>query len=78
MSSTYFSKKFKKVTGFGFKEYVNNIRLKEASNLLLETKYSITNIALKCGFTDSNYFGDFFKKMKGVSPNKYRKNKGTI
>ncbi len=46
--------------------------------MLLNTNQSITEIAEKCGFNDSNYFGDAFRKVKGVSPNKYRKNKGIV
>ena len=78
MSSTYFSKKFKEVTGFGFKEYILNIRMKKACLLLLETKLSVTEIAYETGFNDSNYFGDVFKRIKGVSPLKYRKNREYI
>lgn len=73
MSPTYFSKKFKAVTGFGFKEYLSKVRLTQASKLLLETDCSITEIAYVCGYSDSNYFGDVFKKMKGISPLQYRK-----
>ncbi len=78
MSSTYFSKKFKEITGFGFKEYLLNLRIKKACELLLETKCSITEIAYEAGFNDSNYFGDVFKKNKGISPLQYRKNKEYI
>lgn len=74
MTPTYFSRKFKRVAGIGYKEYLNHVRLREAARLLLETDLSVTEIALACGFSDGNYFGDLFKKEKGISPRMYRKN----
>ncbi|MBQ9136960.1 MAG: AraC family transcriptional regulator [Lachnospiraceae bacterium] len=76
LSPTYFSKKFKLLTGMGFKEYLNYIRLKHASAALLTTDNSITDIALEYGFSDSNYFKDLFKKEFGKSPREYRKSRG--
>ena len=78
MSKSSFSKKFKKLIGCGFKEYLISIRIREACKRLSGSDDSITEIALSCGFSDSNYFGDAFKKIKGVSPNQYRKNKGMV
>ncbi len=78
ISKSYLSKKFKSVTGFRFKEYLVNVRIKNACTLLLDTNKSITDIAFECGFNDSNYFGDAFRHVKGMSPNKYRRNKETI
>ncbi len=78
MSESYFSKKFKKVTGLKFSEYLTNVRINKADEMLLKTEKSISEIALACGFRESNYFGDVFKKLKGISPNKYRKFKGKI
>lgn len=73
MSEAYFSKRFKKGTGFGFKEYLNEVRIRNACGLLVHTGKSVTEIASLCGFMDSNYFGDAFKKKKGMSPRQYRK-----
>ena len=78
MSESYFSKKFKSVTGLNFSEYLVSTRMQRAEELLLNTKKSITEIAEICGFSDANYFGDVFKKRRGVSPNKYRKFKGRM
>lgn len=73
MSPTYFSKKFKRATGFGFKEYLLKLRLQEAALRLISTDESVTEIALRCGFNDSNYFGAVFKKEFGTPPLQYRK-----
>lgn len=73
MSESYFSRRFKQVTGFGFKEYLNTIRIRHACDLLLQTNKSILEISEECGYMDSNYFGDAFRKVKNISPSKYRK-----
>ena len=78
ISRSYLSKKFKIITGFGFKEYLVNVRIKQACKYLLETNKSITDIAFLCGFNDSNYFGDAFRHIKGMSPNKFRKYKQAV
>lgn len=78
ISTSYLSKRFKAVTGFGFKEYLTHIRIQNACRLLLTTNHSITDIALECGFSDSNYFGDAFRHVKGVPPSRYRKNREMV
>lgn len=75
LNRSYFSKKFKQTTGIGFKEYLTRIRIRHAEQYLLESNMSITEIAFACGFTDSNYFGDAFRRINSISPLAYRKNK---
>ncbi len=67
---------------YNFKKHVNRspidfllqIRLMKAKNLLLTTKQSINEISSACGFSSANYFGLIFKKKEGISPLTYRKN----
>ena len=73
MSPTYFSKKFKNSTGLCFKEYLNYIRVQKASDLLRNTDWTVTAVAMACGFSDGNYFGDVFRRLTGASPREYRK-----
>jgi len=73
MSESSLSKKFKTFSGFRFKEYLIGVRMKAAENYLLNTAKSITEISDLCGFNDSNFFGDSFKKFAGISPNNFRK-----
>lgn len=75
MSDSYFSRRFKQVTGFGFKEYLNMVRIRYACELLILTDMSVTEISEACGYMDSNYFGDAFCKRIKMSPRQYRKEK---
>ncbi len=72
-SPNYLSRKFREATGVGLHEYLVFIRLQHAALELVSTGDSITEIALRCGFSDSNYFKDAFKKKYGMTPRSYRK-----
>jgi len=73
MEKTYFSRCFRKLTGFGFWEYLTQRRLLEAKRLLRETQLSVGQIAEACGFSGGNYFGDVFQRTFGMPPTSYRK-----
>ena len=69
VSREHLSRIFKKETGFGFNEYLSIYRLKKAKTMLMENpKIKISQAALSCGFSDSNYFSKQYKKMYGVAP----------
>lgn len=69
----YFSTIFKETTGFGVSEYLNQMRIAKAMNLLTTTSLSIMDISNQCGFNDSNYFSAVFKKITHIPPQKFRK-----
>lgn len=71
-SPTYISRKFKEVYGMAFANYVNAYRIIKAVELLEQTDYTITNIATRCGFGNSNYFCRVFREIKGITPHQYR------
>lgn len=74
VSAEHLSRVFKKETGFGFNEYVTLVRLQRAESMLKnENGKSISEIAYACGFNDSNYFSDKFKKVYGAAPSELRK-----
>ena len=77
LSPSYFSRRFKIVTGMRTMEYINYIRLTKASQELLSTDHTITEVAMHSGFSDSNYFKDSFRRSYGLSPRAYRKNRFT-
>ena len=76
MEKTYFSKRFKMLTGFGFWEYLTQTRLRAAEQLLRSTQLPVGQIAERCGFCNGNHFGDIFRRWRGISPSEYRRSLG--
>lgn len=75
LSPEHLSRIFKRDTGFGFNEFLTLVRLQRAEAMLKNRgKRSISEIAYSCGFNDSNYFSDKFKRVHGISPLKFSKN----
>ena len=65
----HLSRTFKHETGFGFNEFLTLVRLQRAENMLKEEQTKkVSEIAYICGFNDSNYFSDKFKRAYGISP----------
>lgn len=73
INNVYLGQLFKKVQGMPFKEYVNEIRMKEAVRLLTETDKRIYTIAREVGFANGDYFINRFVQTMGVTPIQYRK-----
>lgn len=72
VSSAYLSRVFKRCMKRSFSAYVNDIRLREASRLLLKTDDSVTDIAQAVGFSTSAYFIAKFRELHKITPHRYR------
>ncbi len=75
MSKRNFFRYFKNAAGCTPLDYLQKIRLNHAVNLLLQTDKSINDIALECGFCDSNYFCRKFREERAISPRRFRQAK---
>ena len=72
MSESAFSHFFKKKTNCTFIDYVTNLRIARACQLLSETTYTVAEICYTCGFNTLSNFIRIFKKKKGSTPQEYR------
>lgn len=72
-SHSHFSKVFKDEMQCGFRAYLNQVRVEKSKALLLSGNASIAEICDMCGFEDQSYHCKVFKKLVGVTPDKFRK-----
>lgn len=75
VSRQYFCRYFKKSTGMSFVDFINDLRLRRASQEIALTSKSITDIALDHGFDNIGYFFKLYKQKFGQTPLCYRKTK---
>lgn len=72
-SERQFLRLFKEATGYRPMQYITRLRIHTACRLLCETELPVTEIAERCGYTDSSYFARVFQHKCGISPKAYRK-----
>jgi len=73
MSTSRFRAFFKETTGWGFADYLRDLRLERAARLLRETNESVAEVACRTGFSDQSHLHRLFKAKHDVSPLAYRK-----
>ena len=74
MSASYFAHFFKQYGQKSVIEYVNETRILHAKNFLEKEDLPISEIAIRVGFSDINYFSRKFKAITGITPTEYKKN----
>lgn len=71
-SPKYVSGCFKVLAGFGFRSFVNSLRVEKAKTLLGSTDKNNSEIACECGFVSQASFHRVFREQVGLSPQKYK------
>lgn len=56
--------------------YIEGVRMEKAKEFLKGTEWPVTDIAIRCGYSDSNYFTKVFKKYTGATPRQFREKDG--
>lgn len=74
VSKSVLYKKFHNTFGCTVSEYINGKRIEKSLELLKKTDLTAEEISRQVGFSSAPYFGKVFKKMKGTTPLKYKKN----
>ena len=75
MGRTVFFNKLKSLTGLSPVEFIREMRIKRAAQLLEQKNYNITEVTYMVGMNDSRYFAKCFKATYGMTPSEYRKSR---
>src|SRR6185436_11138850 len=73
VSPNHLNRLLRQQTGLTFRQLLIQRRIELAKTLLRNGDESCTEIALACGFSDSNYFARLFRQKTGVSPTEFRR-----
>ena len=76
MSRYHFCRIFHSATGATFLEYLYNVRLAKAHQLLLGSDLSLNEISSRCGFSSTSHLARIFKNAYGIPPREFRKRAG--
>lgn len=72
LNRSYFSKLFKENVGCPPQEFVIRVRLAKAAELMCSSNAPISEIAVRCGYSNQFHFSRAFKKHYGIPPQKWR------
>jgi AraC-like DNA-binding protein len=73
LSAGYYSRQFKRFTGFAPKDYVIRLRVAKAKELLGRSGLTLSDISKLVGYEDEFYFSRIFKRVTGMTPSAYAK-----
>ncbi|MBB6479528.1 helix-turn-helix domain-containing protein [Spirochaeta isovalerica] len=74
LSENQFRRLFRNRTGMGPKHYIDSLKMQIASEWILSTREKLDNISVRLGYRDRFHFSKVFKRIKGMSPDRFRKN----
>lgn len=72
LSKSYFMRRFREAAGVGAIEYLSQLRIKKACEILSETDKTAAETAFECGFRNLSNFNRQFKSIVGCTPKEYR------
>ena len=73
MSTSSLYRKMKSLTGMGPNEFINKVKMKQAEEMLIQGKLSISEIAFRLGYSTPAYFRQCFKEEFGMPPSEFVK-----
>lgn len=71
LSRVHLHRKLKELTNLSPRDFIKNIRMKQAAKLLKEKKLSISEVAYAVGYNNLSHFSSTFKETFGISPKEY-------